>query len=1398
MSFGRADVAGDDRSGLEADPHLQGRFSLGHELRVEAEYLDLHGERGAERVRGGLGILIHDAPVGEDRVAAEALDGSPGAEDDPLHRLEVGVEGGHEDLRIGLEGHASEAANVDEEDGAVGLAALPCEGQLAAQDAFHEVGGEVAFEARAAMGFLLHFGEQARVLVGGGEDPGHPGQDPQRAFVEAAVGVGGVDVEDAQDAFAEKDGCTEDGTHPRGLEAFRALEALVEVHVLGKDRLAAVDRGLENALADAHRAARAFGACLLSVHQTVRPQGGLPVGVGDDAKHADAARLGEHLQEARRGGAPQAGGVVNEGERVGDVQKQFESSSDGGGGVARVAGRRRRRRRGELGAGSLEGAGEELAGVLEVAAAAAEADRVERQALRRQVPGFDQLHVFGGHFSDHGRAGADPERDGSDADGVAVEEHRLAALDPVHVGPRAAVEVLEDEADARLFADDCVFAGDDAVVDDHRAGGSAPEERDSREQGAPLNLSLQDLEHQAAHERILRPERARSKERSAVESRPSSRGGSMTRTLGPAAVLLCCSLAAAPCRADEGYRAPPDRPVDVLGIDLDLVVDLETKSVQGTAVLDVKALRDVRAVRFDAAEMRIGSVRAGEASGGLGEEAPARYVHDGTALWIEHSLRRGQRAVFVVRYELRDPSAGLHFFAPSQEEPDVPLQVWSQGEPTSNHFWFPCLDHPDERQRTSLTAHVAEGLQVVSNGRFLGKGPSSRGEGLVAWRFAQEEPHPAYLVSLVVGRFDVVREEWRGKPVGYYVPVGRKEDVGRSFARTKDMLDFFSERIGVDYPWAKYDQVVVEQFSAGGMENTSATTLNERTLHDERAHLDYSSEGLVAHELAHQWYGDLLTCRDWSHLWLNESFATFFAYLWEERARGRDAYLYGLLGAAERGRAAGKKRPILDRRYPNPGSMFDGRAYPKGACVLHMLRALLGEDAFWEGIRAYTQENAGRGVETGDLRRALERASGRSLARFFYDWVERPGHPVLEASASWDAERGLLALELRQTQEDEAYAFPAEFDLWFGEERRRVSFPVRTKSLRFYVSAARAPTRVEFDPREAVLLKEVREQKSRSWWLEQLRRSDVPGRVRAARALAERKEPPVRDALLAAFREDPFWGVRVEIARLLGKLGDPGRDALLVGLREDADPRVRRACAETLGSRGRDEHVAKALGEALQAGDASVYVEAAVVEALGKTSPAPSDQVLAGLEKALNTASHNQVLRVAAVRALRALEDPALVPRLVALTRAPAPRPVRRAAARALDLAALPGAGEEDRRAAVEALRALLRRRTRRDRRAALDGLAALGRYAAGALADVQALAARSPSERERERATQVVEALRASEPPQRELGRLRADDEELRKRVAELKETLRRLEARIEARPATGGAPPEAPSKRR
>lgn len=831
--------------------------------------------------------------------------------------------------------------------------------------------------------------------------------------------------------------------------------------------------------------------------------------------------------------------------------------------------------------------------------------------------------------------------------------------------------------------------------------------------------------------------------------------------------------------APEPLRTAGDRPVDIRDIKLDLRVDLEGKKVDGEATLQIRDIKPTQSVSLDAVGFEVKQVTLAK---GSETAAPAKFTYDGNKLGIDLGSRwaAGQEGVVHIVYRVKDPKDGLHFFAPSKSEPDVPLLMWSQGEPTSNRYWIPCYDEPDQRQTTEIVATVPEGNEVVSNGKLLSRKPNT-GDKTVTFDWRQDKRHPAYLVTLVVGKFDVVQEEWDGIPVLYYVAPGRKAEVQPTFARTRDMLTYFSKQFGVRYPWDKYAQVMCFQFG-GGMENTSATTMGDRILLDERSLLDRNSDSIISHEMAHQWWGDMVTCRDWSHLWLNEGFASYAEALWDEHHKGRDDYAYNMHGKARGAIQGGKTRPVMDRHYTSPGAMFDGRSYPKGAWVLHMLRHELGDEAFWQGIKAYATEHQFESAESGDFRRSMEKATGRDLERFFYDWVERPGNPELEVTTEYLPDNQQARIVAKQTQPGEAYHFPLKVVLFTsGSNAPTVLEQEMTeKEVTLRVPVAAPLTRVDVDPDQAVL-SDIKETKGAQLWRPQLLEGpSVPARIRAAQHFGQSKTDEDRDLLAKAFTGEKFWAVQVELATSLGAAGgNVSRDALLQGLHAP-DARVRRACVDGLGKFTTDASVAGIIKETMQKGDPSYAVEGATLSAYARLK---QKDAVALITPFLSKPSHEDVLAGSALAALGQTQDPATLETLLSWSQPGKSRNCRTAALRGLtEVAKNKDLTEAQKQQILKPLTAALENDDRFLRFTILNALPELGPLAASTLPAVDKLVAEAPDGRVKEMAKGVADRIRAqttggSTGASAELGQLREEIKKLQSDQEKLRLRLEKFE---------------------
>lgn len=723
-------------------------------------------------------------------------------------------------------------------------------------------------------------------------------------------------------------------------------------------------------------------------------------------------------------------------------------------------------------------------------------------------------------------------------------------------------------------------------------------------------------------------------------------------------LLVLLVLAALPALAErepfmpEGtpLRYMPARQYDLQHVKLDLAFDWDAKSVAGTATHTLTPLMPgLDSLVFNAVGLDVHKVSVN------GAERPFTLDPQAQTLTVKLDRPYGptDRIEAVVDYAAH-PAGGLYFVGPDKAYPNKPKQIYSQGETDLNRYWFPVWDHPNDRTTTEVLATVKPPFTVVSNGKLVEV--TDRPDGRRTWHWSMEVPHSTYLLSVAIGDFAKVSDQWNGIPVDYYVPKGPKaeEEARRSFDMTPAVLDFYSKATGRPYPYAKYAQAVVIDYMWGGMENISATTQTSRTLHDARAALDFTSEGLVAHEAAHQWFGDLVTCQDWSNAWLNEGFADYFTALYEGHAHGQDdldAQLDEYRRSYLREDANRYRRPIVTSRYVEPYTMFDGHTYAKGALVLHQLHFLVGDEGWSKGIHTYLERYAGHTAVTRDLQEAMEDATGASLGALFDQYVYGAGHPELKVRWDWQPETHQVHLEIRQTQELTAetglFSFPLEIAL-IGEKGEKDSvvrrLPVAARALQdLYLPSDERPRTVVLDPK-GWILKSVDFNKPAAEWAIQLATAkELPSKLEAIRALGAAGGADAVAALGRALRDEPFYVTRQEAAKALGSAGgDDALEALRPGL-ADKDTRVRSDALEALQHFPTHTELIPMLRRVLEH-EESYYNRAAAATALGAFE-SRREEVAPVLVAALEQGSFREVVRTAALKALGKLDpDRAFAP----------------------------------------------------------------------------------------------------------------------------------------------------------
>jgi aminopeptidase N len=708
------------------------------------------------------------------------------------------------------------------------------------------------------------------------------------------------------------------------------------------------------------------------------------------------------------------------------------------------------------------------------------------------------------------------------------------------------------------------------------------------------------------------------------------------------AALLTIFIAATQLRADEPYARSRD--YDLQHSKIALRFDLEQKKVLGEVTHSLSILRDGTAkIVFDSAGLTIQKVSVNKAAAKFETTAEKLIIP------LAAEAKSGDKFDVTIRYEGK-PTKGMYFILPDKDYPDRPSQIWTQGESEDTHYYLPTYDYPNDRLTTETILTVPASWLTVSNGKLISV--SDAGKGLRAWYWKESVPSSTYLITVVAGEFEEVKDTWRGIPVTYYAPKGRGDRLATNYARTPAMLELFSKKFGVDYPWEKYAQVMVDDFVAGGMENSSATTNTSNSLVHPKLAPEYltGEDDLISHELGHQWFGDLVTCKDWGDIWLNEGFATFLEAVWSEAHYGKDQADYERWNNTREWFESGNlwNKPLVRHDFDD-SSEFDGNAYGKGGWVLYMLRHQLGEDAFYHGIKHYLEVNRGKNVVTADLAKAIEEASHSNVDQFFSQWVYGAGAPKLELSYAYDGEKHQVTLTVKQTQKVEGrvslFRVPVEVEITTATGPKLYNVVVSKDKQTFSLPAESAPLMVLFD-KGGQLLKSAEFHKEKKEWLYQLKNAaDVIDRADAVVALGKLKnDEEVVAALGEALRNDKAWGVRATAADTLGKLSDaPAATLLLAAIDSNDKPWVRSRVVSALGNLKDDAAVAAKLNSIAKQDD-SYRARAAALQALGHLK---GPDVFATLTAAVAADSPDGFLRKAALRSLGSLGDDKAVPLLL-------------------------------------------------------------------------------------------------------------------------------------------------------
>jgi len=534
--------------------------------------------------------------------------------------------------------------------------------------------------------------------------------------------------------------------------------------------------------------------------------------------------------------------------------------------------------------------------------------------------------------------------------------------------------------------------------------------------------------------------------------------------------------------AQNAAVPPRVRTFDAEHYTIHLRFDRKTKTVFGETTVIVKPLKDnFRVLSLDAVNLQVESVTLENSA------KPLTFLNNNGKLDItlDKNYNEGEIVSVRIKYRAVNPRAGVYFVEPIARngKPVRPAQIWTQGEPEDNRNWFPSYDFPDDKATTEQFITTTERDETaIGNGALIEV--KNNPNGTKTFHYQMNQPHPTYLVSFVVGKYQKFSDKYGSIPLGYFLYPDRSESekiLPLAYGKTQKMFALFEKTTGVKFPFAKYDQTVVGNFDAfAGMENITATTMADTEIYGalEPAGVR-NTENLVTHELAHSWFGNLVTCKNWSELWLNEGFATFMESVFIENEYGRAAYLEEMRTNAEQAFAqedTNLKHPLVNPRARPDPLLFDSITYKKGGFVIHMLRETVGDEMFWKSINAYLNTHKFGSVETTDLQRTFEKETGKDLNWFFEQWTRKAGYPKLKIEPAYSPATQQLRLVVKQTQKTDSqtpafFRFSAEvvIETPDGAKTERIEMTQREQTFTF--SVPRKPTKIVFDEGEQILKK---------------------------------------------------------------------------------------------------------------------------------------------------------------------------------------------------------------------------------------------------------------------------------------------------------------------------------------
>lgn len=627
---------------------------------------------------------------------------------------------------------------------------------------------------------------------------------------------------------------------------------------------------------------------------------------------------------------------------------------------------------------------------------------------------------------------------------------------------------------------------------------------------------------------------------------------------------------------------------DLIHTKIDISFDWEKKRANGKATLTLRPwFYPSEQLTLDAKNFDIHSVTFE----GKSEQLIYQYNNEQITINLGRTFQRTEEYKIVITYtakpderqsggsEAITSDKGLFFINADGADPAKPKQIWTQGETESNSCWFPTIDKPNERCTQEMYITVADSFKTLSNGILVSSKKNKDGTRTDYWKM--DKPHAPYLFMMAIGQYAVVQDKWRGIDVAYYVEPKYEQSARDIYPYTTDMLSFFSDKLGYQYPWSKFSQVIVRDYVSGAMENTTAVIFGEFMQKNKRELLDdhLTNEKIVAHEMFHHWFGDLVTTESWANLTLNEGFANYSEYLWMEHKHGADAADEHLMNEQQGYifSAADGGHPLIHFGYDNRESMFDAHSYNKGGCVLHMLRGFVGDDAFFASLNRYLKKNEYSDVEAHELRLAFEDVTGQDLNWFFNQWFFSAGHPNLDISYQWDEASGKISVDIAQTQQGDkvpaVFELPLAVDIYDASGKaRRENIRVTKRNQHFEFAAAGKPAFVNVDADKRLLCVKADVHSPEEWAFLYNNGPKFRDRYEALEQLQGNDAPFAKAAFVKAL-QDKFYGIRLFALQQVDAEDPAVRNIAAQLAANDPEPAVRAAAMQILGKSGDKQYV---------------------------------------------------------------------------------------------------------------------------------------------------------------------------------------------------------------------------------